>query len=331
VLRESVVEAIADQVVDPAAGAVFLLASKTNTPVRGPWVLCQISLRTGAVRLGPTFRVGGLAMASGYLWVYRAAGPGAQPAVSQVSPVTLARIRPIPLPRVPANFGGPPVAVTPGPAGSVWIGYYRMLLRVDAATGHALARVTLPAGLAVDKVSVNPAGTTLYASVTHVDKHGGMTGLVVLEYDDRSGRRLAEASGGVIRYSAAGADLTAVPGGVWASFRTGMMGLTIHLGAQGLRMISPPEPGIALTSPSGVFHWPMYEATSYRGGALWVANEVGIVACLNPRTGTVRASEHLGQSQLIYHINAIDPVARTIFALHYGDLLQITPPRRCWH
>ena len=45
---------------------------------------------------------------------------------------------------------------------------------------------------------------------------------------------LAEASGGRLRYSVAGADLSAVPGGVWASFRTGMMGLTVHLGANGL-------------------------------------------------------------------------------------------------
>jgi hypothetical protein len=128
----------------------------------------------------------------------------------------------------------------------------------------------------------------------------------------------------------AGADLTAVPGGVWASFRTGMLGLTMHLGAKGLRMIVPPGPGITLTRPDGVFHWPMYEETVYGGGALWVANQVGIVACLDPRTGTTRASEHLPPSQLIYQIDAIDPAAHTIFARHYGDLLQITPPRRCW-
>jgi hypothetical protein len=137
VLRESPMDAGTSQVVDPAAGAVFLLAATTNTPERGPWVLCQISLATGAVRLGQTFRVDDLAMAAGYLWAYSAAGTGAQPVVSEVSPMTLARIRPIPLPRAPANFGLP-VAVTAGPKGSVCvIGYYRTLLRVDAATGQA--------------------------------------------------------------------------------------------------------------------------------------------------------------------------------------------------
>jgi hypothetical protein len=325
VLRESAVEAIASQVVDPAAGAVFLLASTTNTPVRGPWVLCRISLATGAVRLGPTYPAGGLTIASGYLWAYSAAGARAQPVVSQVSPVTLDRIRSIRLPAVPASFGGAPVAVTAGPAGTVWIGSDRTLLRVSVSTGTLLTRVTLPQGMAGGDLAVSPAGTTLYVSAG-----SGAAGGVILEYNARSGRKLAAASSGVIRYSVAGADLTAVPGGVWASFRTGMLGLTIHLGANGLPMITPPGSRIMRTPPTSVFHWPMYETTSYGGGALWVANELVIVACLDPRTGAIRASEHLPVSQFISGFDAIDPAAHTIFALHYGALLQITPPRRCW-
>lgn len=334
VLRESTVAAIAAQVVDPAAEAVFLLVSKTNTPVRGPWVLCRISLATGAARRGQTFRAGDLAMASGYLWAYSAgaggaAGAGRQPVVSQISPVTLARIRSIPLPGVPASFGLP-MAVTAGPKGSVWIGYYRTMLRVDTATGRPLARITLPAGLALGNDAVAAHGTALYAAGTPVARDGGMTGLVMLEYDARSGRRLARVSGGLLRDSVAGAALTAVPGGVWASFRTGMMGLTIHLGARGLPMITPPGPRIVRSPASGVFHWPMYATTSYGGGALWVGTETAIVACLDPRTGAIRASEHLPGSQSVYEFQGIDPAAHTIFAFGYGALLRITPPRRCW-
>jgi hypothetical protein len=264
-------------------------------------------------------------MASGYLWVYSAAGVRAQPVVSQVNPVTLGRVRAIRLPAVPASFGGVPVAVTAGPAGSVWIGSDRTLLRVSVSTGTVLTRVTLPRGMAGGDLAVNPAGTTLYVSAD-----SGTAGGVILEYNARSGRKLAAASGGVIRYSVAGADLTAVPGGVWASFRTGMMGLTIHLGVNGLPMITPPGPRIVRTPPTSVFHWPMYETTSYGGGALWVANELVIVACLDPRTGAIRAREHLSPSQFISGFDAIDPAAHSIFALHYDDLLQITPPRQCW-
>jgi hypothetical protein len=272
--------------------------------------------------------VGRLTTAAGYLWVYGAPRPGAPPLIYQVNPATLARIRSIPLPG-PALFGG--AAFATGAGGSVWIGSYRTVLQVAVATGIIMRRVTLPPGLAVSGIAVDPAATTLYVSAAHAARDGGLSGLVMFEYDARSGRKLAAASGGLIRYSVAGAALTAVPGGVWASFRTGMLGLTIHLGAKGLRMIAPPGPGIALDPATGVFHWPMYETTAYGGGALWVANQVGIVACLDPRTGKIRASEHLPQSQLIYQLDAIDPTARTIFALHYGDLLQITPPHRCWN
>jgi hypothetical protein len=282
------------------------------------------------VRLGTTFRVGDLAMASGYLWAYPAAGTPPQPVVSEVSPVTLARIRSIPLPSAPASFGLP-VAFTTGPKDSVWIGYYRTLLRVDAATGRTLARVTLPRGLAAGNDAVAASGTTLYASATHVAKDGGMVGLVMLEYDARSGRRLAEASGGLIRDSVAGASLTAVPGGVWASFRTGMMGLTVHLGANALPMITPPGRHIALTPANGLFHWAMSGETIYGGGALWLANEGGWLACLNPRTGHVRAAERIPLSR-----GPIDPLAvyrarHQVIAAGDQGLVEVTPPKRCWH
>lgn len=298
---------------------------KTSTPENGPWVLCRVSLATGAVRPGPTFAADGLTMASGYLWTYSGAGVPAQPFVTQVSPVTLDRVRVIRLPAVPANFGGIPVAVTAGPAGSVWIGSDRTLLRVSVSAGALLARVTLPKGLTGGEAATSPAGTTLYMSA-----YGGRAGGVILEYDARTGRRLAAASGVPIRYALAGAELTAVPGGVWASFRTGMEGLTIHPGAPGLRMITPPGPRVLRGPPTGVFHWVMDETTSYGGGALWAANVYGTVACLDPRTGTIRASERVPQSGLISGFAAFDRAARTILAFQGGDLLQITPPRRCW-
>jgi hypothetical protein len=327
-LRQGPAELIADQVINPDAGAAYALISRTNTPVRGPYILQCTQLRTGSVHEGPSFLVGSLAAASGYLWVYGASRPGAQPVVYQVNPASLARIRAITLPAVTAGFIE--AAFATGPDDSVWIGSDRTLLRVTVSTGIVSTRVTLPPGLTVSDIAVDPARTTLYVSAAHV-VHGGFEGLVMLEYDARSGRLLAAASSGLLSYSVAGATLTAVPGGVWASFRTGMLGLTIHLGQAGLKMIAPPGPGIALTSPSGVFHWPMYEATAYGGGALWVANEVGIVACLNPRTGQVRASEQVSQAQLPYQFQAIDPALHAIYALNTNGLLQIAPPQRCWN
>jgi hypothetical protein len=325
--RQSPAELIADQVIIPSAGAAYALISLTGTPIRGPYVLECTQLRTGSVHEGPGFPVGSLTIASGYLWVYGASEPRARPVVYQVNPASLARVRAIALPAVPDGFIE--TAFATGPGGSVWIGSYRTLLRVGVSAGIASTRVTLPPGLTVSDISVDPARTILYVSAAHI-VDGGFGGLVMLEYDARSGRLLAAASSGLLSYSVAGAALTAVPGGVWVSFRTGMLGLTIHLRQADLKMIAPPGPGIALTSPNGVFHWPMYEATAYGGGALWVANQVGIVACLDPRTGQVRASERVSQARLPYQLQAIDPARHAIYALSANGLLQIIPPPRCW-
>ncbi|HEY3036361.1 MAG TPA: hypothetical protein VGJ54_17105, partial [Streptosporangiaceae bacterium] len=292
--RESQAEPVSDQVVDPAIGVAYALISRTGTPARGPYVLECTEMRAGVVRTGPVLPVGHLAIASGYLWVYGAAGGGSQPRVSQVDPRTLDPIRPVRLPAVPARTY-PAVAVAAGPGGSVWIGSFRALLRVDAATGAVLVRVRLPAGLAVSDISVDPGRGHLYVSVAHL-VNGGIEGNEVFEYDARSGRRLAVAASGLVTDSVAGAALTAVPGGVWASFRTGMLGLTIHLRQDDLAVIAPPGPGIAQTPAISVFHWPMYATTVYGGGALWLANQTGIVACLDPQTGKVRAKERLAQA-----------------------------------
>jgi hypothetical protein len=159
---------------------------------------------------------------------------------------------------------------------------------------------------------------------------GGIEGNEVLEFNARSGRRVATAASGLITYSVAGAALTAVPGGVWASFRTGMLGLTLHLRQQDLAQIAPPGPGVTGQSATGVFHWPMDATTLYDGGTLWLANQAGIVACLDPRTGEIRASERVRQSQLIYQLLAVNTELHAIYALNTTGLLQITPPRRCW-
>ena len=101
------------------------------------------------------------------------------------------------------------MAVTGGPAASVWIGSDSKAAAGGAnlSTGTPLTTVTLPPGLVSGDAAVNPAGATLYVSAT-----SSTAGGVILEYNARQiWRKLAAASDGVIRYAAAGADLTAVP------------------------------------------------------------------------------------------------------------------------
>jgi hypothetical protein len=320
---------VSDQVMDSPSGAEYALISRAGTPMRGPYVLECTDLRTGAVYQGPTFPGGNLTFASGYLWVYAAPGPGSRPVVGQVSPLTLARIRSIRLPREPAGFGWPRFVA--GSGHTVWIGSYRTVLRLNTVTGAPLTRLKLPPGLVALGIAMDPAHRTLYVSAAHGSRDGDTRSPVMLDYAAGSGRLLATSSGGLLRYSLGGTGLTAVPGGVWASFRIGMSGLTIHLSRDGLRMIAPPGPRIARRPANGLFHWFMFTAVADGGGALWLANQAGTIACLDPRTGQVWASEHThATTRLIFQILAVDPKRQVIYGWSGQGLRQITPPRRCW-
>lgn len=165
-----------------------------------------------------------------------------------------------------------------------------------------------------------------------VDARSGLVGGAVLEYDARTGRLLARSSARLLTGSVAGAALTAVAGGVWAAFRTGMLGLTIHLRQPDLAMVAPPGASVASLPANGLFHWPMSATTIYGGGALWLATESGIVACLDPASGKVRASERLPPAQFLDPLLAADPGSQQLFALEGPRvrLVSLLPPKRCW-
>jgi hypothetical protein len=326
VLRESSLENGASQVIDVANQVAYLLVSRSSNPIRGPWVLRRIDLATGSVRPGPTFRQMSLTWAAGYLWVAgRGSGQVPPGRVSQIDPRTLAVVRTIEVPRGSATLGWAGSTIAAGPGNSVWIGLHRTLIRVSAATGKVLTSATVPAGLAVVDISVDPGLRFLYVSAARVVS-GGLEGNVVLEYGATSGRRLAIASHGPVTYSVVGSALTAVPGGVWVSFRTGMLGLTLHLRQRDLRLMTPP----GLNQGPGVFHWAMYATTAYGGGALWLANQEGIVACIDPGTAAVRARETVSQSRLVFQFIAVDPVAHMLYVATNAGLVAIRPPQTCW-
>jgi len=325
---------VAAQAVDPTAGLAYVLVSQTARGLRGPYVLECISLRSGAVHHGPVFppspviTLNSVVPASGYLWVSELPASSSQPVVTQLGLRTLTVIRSLRLPTV-TGACSPGVTVATGPPGSVWIGSFHTLLRLDTAIGAIVTRLTLPADVAVSDIAVDPGHRHLYVSITHVVK-GGCEGNAMLEYGARSGRRLATATRGLITDSVIGAQLTAVPGGVWASFRTGMLGLTIHLRQQNLAMIAPPGSRIALTPAARLFHWAMGGGTIYGGGVLWLANQGGWVACINPRTGQARAAERIPFSRGLIGPLAANGATHQVIAAGGHGLIQVTPPTRCW-
>ena len=179
-------------------------------------------------------------------------------------------------------------------------------------------------------LATDPSRAVLYAAASHI-VGGGPEGNLVLEYDARSGRLLATADRGLVTDSVAGSALTAVPGSLWVSFRTGMLGLTLHLRQADLKLTAPTGPGIAGSPAKSLFHWAMYATTIYGGGSLWLANQAGFVACLSPATGRPRAAaERVSQDRLVYQLVAADPVRHRLYGADGRGLIVISPPAACW-
>ncbi len=330
VVREDQHELTADQVVDPAADALYALVPRRIASVRDPYALFRTELANGSVRKGPAFADAGIALASGYLWVFSAPGQSASrsaPAVvREVSPRTLAVVRSVALPP-PGPVSA--VSVATGPGDSVWIGDASVAWRVSAVTGAVLTRVTVPARFAVRDVAVDPAGRHLYVSAFDLRPQGGPG--AVFEYAARSGRLLASAMYGPVTFALSGAALTATPPGVWASYRTGMLGSTILLRRRGLVTVLPPGYGKSPGGPGSVYVWPMGATTVYGGGSFWVANEAGVMACASPRTGMVRARMQTRQASLAGNdLLAVDQSAHLAYGLGQDGLIAISPPARCW-
>ena len=334
----------ASQALDVAAGVLYALVPTTVASPSAPYVLEAIDLRTGRVRRGESYgQAYGLALASGSLWLL-GSGPGGHPMLDEASPDTLATIRSVPLPG-PSTLDW---VVAAGPPGSVWAGAGRTLLRVSATTGAVLVRAVLSAGLYLTALAADPGGENLYAAAARLPKPYGA---VVLEYSARTGGLLAQFDGATLKWSAGGAWLTAVPGGVWVSFRTGMLGQSGLLSARSLSVVGgfPAGSGPPASNPEDspvtgvgtVYSWAMGSDSAYGGGALWVATTGGLLACVNPVTGQVRAQETVtsGQALGVYAL-AADAGARQVVAVTSTTsnttgfttitVLTITPPRDCW-
>jgi hypothetical protein len=321
-----------NQVLDPAAGILFALVPTAAAAQYGPYVLEAIDLRTGRVRTGASYRGSFFSLASGYLWVYVDPGPHKPTVLDQVSPGTLTTIRPVPMPQMTD-----PASVVPGPPGSVWAGAGRTLLRVSVNSGTVLARAILPAGLLLTDLAAGPGGLNVYAAAARLVKPYGA---VVLEYAAGTGAPLDQFDGATLKWSAGGAWLTAVPGGVWVSFRTGMLGESGLLNARSLSPVSGFASGVdagqsPVTGIGSIYSWAMFSASAYGGGALWVTTTGGLVACVNPAAGTVRAQETAitGQALGVFAL-AVDPAARELVAVigttSSIEVATITPPRDCW-
>ena len=103
-----------------------------------------------------------------------------------------------------------------------------------------------------------------------------------------------------------------------------------------LSVVSSPATTNAADSPvagSGTINsWAASSASAYGGGALWVAAGGGLVACVNPVTGTVRAQETVTsqQGQSVIALAADGPARQIAAVLGTAGVVAISPPCSCW-
>jgi hypothetical protein len=303
---------------NPQANAAYEMVSGPHGG--GPFRLERIALAGKSVLKGPDFPVFGESLAGGYVWVsgaiFRGASSSFRLVLYQVNPITLHVVRSWRL-TGERTMGLQNVPVAGGPAGTVWVGFARTLWRLNATTGAIVSRARLQSGLAVTDVAVDPAHAHLYVSAAPVIGGGAMR-----EYSAASGHLLASTNSAPLKFSVSGADLTAVPGGAWASYRTGMAGQTILLRQRGLRIAA--FPGRSL------FHWFMLGSTSYGGGSVWVGLSNGDAGCVGPTTGRVHSRGRLklmvGGGDLL----GVSVARHEVYALGRSDILAITAPAACW-
>jgi hypothetical protein len=335
----TVVSNAAPQVVDTKSNVAYAMSLPLDSDATGnPGHVQRISLSSGRIRSGPSLRVGSLTLAAGSLWAagsMTASGTYVGAILCQLNPESLRLVRQVTLPdSMPNAKYGYEMPVTAGPGHSIWVGYGSQLTRLSSK-GAVITHRTLPSG-DVDSLAIDPSQHHLYVSLGYPTIAGKQVDAQVDELDARTGAILATTNAtSDVTFSVAGGALTGLPDGVSDSFRTGMAGEALLLDRSSLTPVNPLGMGsdAGFTKPPGdVFSWFMADSTIYGGGSLWIENEDGVFACVNPLNGKVRAVEHTkfgnggGYAQLI----AVNSTHHLVYADSNGSLVTVTPPGPCW-
>lgn len=210
----------------------------------------------------------------------------------------------------PGDFEVVTGTLTATAGGPLWVAGGGNLYALSATTGAILHE--LPAGMTASSLSTSPDGSVLY-----VGGRRDLAPLVLSELDAHSGRLLASESetDGVGDTRVAGTN-----GGVWVSFRTGMMGVAVLHDKTGLRAV--PTPQYPFPSP---FEQGMGVTTNVSDGTLWLAG-LQRLACADPLTGALRVSEPPVESQ----IDTVVASGGTLYGGGTGGLSVISAPRACF-
>ncbi|MGH9128622.1 MAG: YncE family protein [Acidimicrobiales bacterium] len=297
-------------------GAVYALPSDVgfDHTVPLPVQVVRVAVPSRAeTESKPITGASAMAVSGNSLWVVASSDVGATNltvTLDQLDATTLTLRRSIHLSADPISR---PETIAAVPGGPLWVGIGKHLYRVDPAKGTVTATFTAPGYLA--GLAVSPDDTVLYAAGAQANG----AGLTVTERNAVSGATLATASH---PESVVGGSVSATTAGVWASFRTGMLGDTIFLRRADLRQVVP-SAGMTLNLASRLVAAMGVQGTVSHG-VLWLSN-FQTLACADPTTGQVRSSEQLKvgvAGQVVASPGAI-------YVVGGPGIEVIAPPRAC--
>lgn len=245
-----------------------------------------------------------LTVTGGWVWVVSPDLPPQDQAsrVYRLDPATLDRRSVQDLPR---SGDSAVVAATVG--GPLWVATGSDLYSLDPTSGAIHTRRSLAGEITA--LATDPQGRYLYVA----DNTGGLT---VDERDARSGTLVRQTTRPL---AIAGGGLAATPGGVWITYRSGMLGQAERLDAASLARTAPSAE--ALTTPDSTYDETMGVVVSVSEGVAWVS-AVHSLTCADPTTAAVRAAESAqvdGES-----------AGRQLYAATTTGLAVIDPPALCY-
>jgi hypothetical protein len=202
----------------------------------------------------------------------------------------------------------------------VWAGEQGRVVLLSTASGRVLRSITLPEMEGQFGVSVN--GSTLYAIANAV----GTRPIEVYEVSLQTGTIVA--SKGIL---GVGGDVTAVRGGVWVAYRTGMLGTAQLLSSGNLAVVASrpatgPVPVPGSSEAMGI-------SVIVTGGTAWLTDLTAIV-CANASTGQVLDAASLPSG--VGEFWVVGAIGRSLYAAETRGsgpgpaLVKVATPTACW-
>jgi hypothetical protein len=296
---------------------------------RGSTVPVRDDPTSGARQRGPALKDCAMKLVAAGPSLWSLAVSGSSLVVTSLNPATLVvkRTETFPTTQVPGSICHVDTCATlaAGPGSVLWLTNGARIWRIDAATGAVEGGFTPATNAAA--LAAGSTGALLYTSGKNPTGHG----TAIDEYSVTSGTRVAHVAFPLAVVTGP-AQLAAGPDNVWTSYRGGMAGAASNLSSAGLASL--PNPQTPLTA-KGRLHVQVFShmqgvSITATGGSLWL-DSYGVLACVDPATGAVRAFEQVGTTAVL---SAAAVLSGHLYGLYtrpskHSLLVSVQVPARC--